>query len=122
MSAHNRVIDREYEVNGVKHSDKWNGNCCYCNKSTYKPVKVFSYWNANPMNSCPDCVIIGKKQEAYECQLIDANCNDCKHFDRDRHNKGGNTWRGHCKKFHVEVKACPNYASGYDCFEHRSDR
>jgi len=115
----NRVTTREYELNGVVYKQRWNGNCCYCDKPTGNPVKVYSYWSSSPMNSCQDCKDVGKKSEALECQLIDANCNDCKHFDRDAHNKRGNVWRGHCKKFHVEVKACPNFSSGYKCFEHR---
>jgi len=67
------------------------------------------------------------KYEAYLCQCIDADCNDCIHFERGPtvETKGldgsigkSNSF-GVCGKFNKEVRACSNFCSGLTCFEHR---
>lgn len=57
---------------------------------------------------------------AYECQKIDADCNDCKHFLRGVY-LGNDIFDGMCKKFDKSVKAYPNFCSNHPCFEHRKD-
>lgn len=52
------------------------------------------------------------KEEAYQCQLLDTSCNDCKHLVRAD---------GKCGKFDTPVylgvnESCPQNAK---CFEHR---
>lgn len=79
-----------------------------------------------------------QRNEAYECQVIDADCNDCKHFNRGYRalNHGETTktedgniytkilvahdiFHGFCQKLHRPVMAFVNMATGHDCFEHR---
>mgnify|MGYP000524792887 CR=1 FL=1 len=62
----------------------------------------------------------GVKAEAYECQNIDRDCNDCKHFTREAY-LGNSIFSGECGKFNKPVKAYPNYCSNHECFEHRKD-
>lgn len=61
-----------------------------------------------------------RAEEVYECQCIDADCNDCGYFERvGMVNKG--MWVGRCKKYNEDVPAYPNFCSGHDCFVHRKD-
>ena len=57
-------------------------------------------------------------EEAYECQVIDADCNDCKHFMRGEKLWAG-IFEGKCVKTGETVRAYPNFCSGHACFEHR---
>jgi hypothetical protein len=52
--------------------------------------------------------------EAYDCQLIDTACNDCKHLDR---------LAGACKKFgkQVSLEPCQSQPHNAACFVHRLD-
>ena len=67
-----------------------------------------------------NCKEEGKKLEAYECQKIDADCNDCKHFLR-QDNKSNGIWHGFCNKKQVNTVAYVNFCSSNECFEHRKD-
>lgn len=67
--------------------------------------------------SCKQKVI---SKTAYECQKIDADCNDCRHFQRGEY-LGNDVWQGMCKKYGRSTKAYPNYCSNHPCFEHRKD-
>ena len=57
---------------------------------------------------------IGMQLEAYECQLIDCNCNDCAFFDRST---------SKCNKFDKTVSPKPNTCQPdtQECFLHRKD-
>lgn len=75
------------------------------------------------------------KAEALECQTIDADCNDCRHFQRGEvvrvwlncmeNGKVGmlrfhtGLIRGTCLKFNRPTEAYPNKWTGRECFEHR---
>ena len=61
------------------------------------------------------------KDEAIECQTIDADCNDCIHFKRGEMLAKGaaSAFSGHCMKFDKPTIAYPNFATGHKCFEHR---
>lgn len=72
-----------------------------------------TYWWSHHFPSHKACREPGMKEEAYECQLIDADCNDCRHFRRE----GGN--KGLCAKTSLPVIAHPVFCSGHQCFEHR---
>lgn len=63
------------------------------------------------------------KDESYECQKIDADCNDCGYFERGKMIQGGvsSIWSGLCKKFEKPTRAYPNFSTGHDCFVHRKD-
>lgn len=59
-----------------------NDNCRYCGEIPNKNIRTLSYWKSVHFISCPECKVDGEKQEAIDCQIIDADCNDCKHFQR----------------------------------------
>lgn len=75
------------------------------------------------------------KESAYELQLIDCNCNDCKYMTRDFANqifhklsyKGtglmDNLNFGHCHKFDKAVSFIPVTCQleTQQCFKHRKD-
>ena len=59
--------------------------------------------------------------EAIECQTIDGDCNDCKHFRRGKMLAKGvaSACEGHCAKLDKPTIAYPKFASSHPCFEHR---
>jgi hypothetical protein len=75
-----------------------------------------TYWWGFHMPCHKGCRDQGMKDEAYECQLIDADCNDCRHFKRHSGNQGT------CLKFDKQTSAHAVFCSGYPCFEHRKTR
>lgn len=60
-------------------------------------------------------------QDVFEIQSIDADCNDCRHFQRDAMRKGLGVacFEGHCLKNDKPTLAWPMQFSGHSCFEHR---
>lgn len=56
-----------------------------------------------------------------EMQTIDADCNDCIHFQRGKMVKypGLTTFKGTCGKTGLATTAYPTQYSGHACFEHR---
>lgn len=111
--------------------------CRYCNQPVEPPERVLthSYWGGLPFPCHRACKEAGVKQEAFDCQVVDADCNDCRHFKRGEvvrvllscieNGKAGqklvNTGviTGHCLKFDRPTKAHPNKWTGWECFEHR---
>lgn len=113
--------------------------CRYCNKPIEESDRVVthSYWQGLPFDCHKACKDAGVKQESLDCQLIDADCNDCKHFKRawqaeKRHEWSLNihqewivlthkpeVWHGLCLKFNRPTEAYPNKWTGRECFEHR---
>lgn len=111
--------------------------CRYCGQ----PVEVasaaitYSYWQGLPFVCHAGCKDAGAKQEALDCQVIDADCNDCKHFQRGHlvkrelsdmiDGKPGkrlvsmDIWTGHCRRFDQPAFAYPMMCTGRPCFEHR---
>ncbi len=97
-------------------------SCYYCKKlvSEEDTAITVGYWT-KVKNICHKaCKVAGDKEQAYECQCIDADCNDCKYFERDKKIAKG-IFSGKCLKFNKKVKAYPVFATGHDCFEHRRD-
>jgi len=98
--------------------------CRYCKQDNTDDV-CYSYWQAEQFKCHNECKKEGAKVEAHECQKIDADCNDCKHFKRisSQQIKGTSVkWgEGNCLKLNKEVKAFPKYCSSHSCFEHRLD-
>jgi hypothetical protein len=94
--------------------------CRYCGREVPELdcVITHTYWQAMMDIAHAGCDAAGQEEEAFECQCIDADCNDCRHFRRDIHlqNEGFN---GRCLKFNEPTRACVNFASGHPCFEHR---
>lgn len=117
--------------------------CRYCNQPVEPKdaVATYAYWDTGPKAQRQTfwcharCKDDGIKQEAYDCQLIDADCNDCKHFQRGQLEQrmlsclvdGKPSMRlvnmgfihGHCLKFNRPTIAQPNKWTGMECFEHR---
>jgi len=103
--------------------------CRFCEKEITEDDEIAyapSYWwphgDIYPVHK--ECKKEGKMQEAYDCQCIDADCNDCAFFERKENSK----WvcYGICRnkdsaEFNKEVKAYPNCWSGRVCFVHRKD-
>lgn len=56
-----------------------------------------------------------------EMQIIDADCNDCRHFKRGKMREGLGVacFEGHCLKLDKPTLAWPMQYSGHKCFEHR---
>ncbi len=97
------------------------GNCRYCGEPVTDVANAaitHSYWQGIPFICHSACKDKGVKLEAYDCQVIDADCNDCKCFVRS-HMVGKDVWAGHCQKFDRETRAYPKKWTGRECFEHR---
>lgn len=138
--------EQKYESIVIFYNFK--SQCRNC-KQPIKPEDfdvVGGYW----VNTVFACHTYCKKQqmeeEAYECQKIDAGCNDCTFFKRgkitepitQKHkdiiigvclscptiHKIGNpvTFHGFCEKNQIGVFAYPKSAHGYPCFKHRKDK
>lgn len=97
-----------------------------------------TYWKHLYQPFCSEkCREKTEAEDAYSCQCIDADCNDCKHFKREgtfdkdlmqdkKKTKnlfpriGG--FKGTCLKYNVPAKAFPMTATGWACFEHRKSK
>lgn len=99
--------------------------CRYCRKPGTDDV-CFSYWKAFRYPCHKLCKKEGARKEAYDCQLIDADCNDCKNFKRGESKQIQGTsvkwFEGDCSKFNRPTKAFANHASSHACFEHRKEK
>lgn len=104
--------------------DVWLNKCSPSNicHSCKQPIEAkdftvkISYWTAIWLPSHKACA--QDLASIIECQTIDADCNDCKHFKRDKVVNEG-TILGTCLKYGDAVYAHPNFCSGHKCFEHR---
>lgn len=95
-------------------------NCNRCGKSGAKRSR--GYWSAGAF-WCEEHQPNLTAEDIFEMQKIDADCNDCRHFQRGEMTKpGGLTcFLGFCKKFAKPAKAWPMQYSGHECFEHRKE-
>lgn len=111
--------------------------CRYCQHSITPEelAQTNAYWGGMPDVCHKACKVEGVKREAFDCQMIDADCNDCLHFQRgydvqrwlscmeDKKpsfrlvNMGINV--GLCRRFVKVTEAYPNKWTGRECFEHR---
>lgn len=110
------------ETQSAVSSMPWFGDgiCRYCSKpvAPADAVVTHSYWQGMKFVSHKACKVAGEKAEALECQTIDADCNDCRHFRRGQL-VGKEVWSGHCQKYDRETRAYPKKWTGRECFEHR---
>jgi hypothetical protein len=100
--------------------------CRYCGQLVAIGAPDFAtttaYWKISGLGDQPryrchvSCKRAGELGEALNCQTIDADCNDCAHFERQ---PGGDGMHGHCRKFDRPAIAHPGFASLLPCFEHR---
>lgn len=120
----------------LKHKYWIPGNICSVSgvKLTKDNIDVkIGYWKPSLWKPVLDSL---KKEaeleEAYECQKIDANCNDCKYFDRTRLTNNLidcstsifpriNCKVGLCTKHNYNVYASSCSFQGNICFIHRKD-
>lgn len=127
---------------------KFYNRCRHCKQPIAKDDfdVVGGYWS-NTVFACHSyCKKEQMEYEAYECQLIDADCNDCAFFKRgeiiepitQKHkdiilgvflnsptvHKIGNPikFHGFCEKHNIGTYAYPKTARGYTCFKHRKDK
>lgn len=63
-------------------------------------------------------------EDIIEMQTIDADCNDCRHFQRGAMRKGLgiSCFEGRCLKLDKPTLAWPMQFSDHPCFEHRRGR
>ena len=110
--------------------------CRYCGNAG-ATIATFSYWNHDEFLCHPECKSAGEKAEAIDCQTIDADCNDCRFFQRGslapkitsllRKPNGKiesvshqpQFFFGFCLKFQIPTIGQPNKWTGKDCFAHR---
>jgi len=116
------------------------GLCRYCSKpvSDADAAVTHSYWQGMKFLCHKNCKAAGEKSEALECQTLDADCNDCRHYKRgtsaptqiSRYKNHKGEWveivykpeiwiGGHCLKFDKPTTAYPKKWTGHECFEHR---
>lgn len=97
--------------------------CRYCKGSVIpsEAIITHAYWGGSKFVCHTQCKQQGEKSEAYDCQCIDSDCNDCRHYQRGRLDpKIKNVFiDGHCLKFDKTTLAQPNKWTGHECFEHR---
>ena len=113
--------------------------CRYCNKPIdNNAVKTLSYWGKLPFVCHAECRVKGEQDEAISCQTIDADCNDCKHYQRGQISpsliskvktqdgriedvifKPEIFINGFCRRFNKPTVAQPNKCTLMQCFEHR---
>lgn len=94
--------------------------CRYC-KQHINPEDyaiTYGYWHPFWFSSHISCKSEGYKQEAFECQTLDADCNDCVCFVREK-SEAKNNCPGNCGKYNKLVFANSNFCSNLLCFEHR---
>lgn len=123
LSKHKLIIDGEDKTLSqfrYEFSDK----CRFCKGQLNKNniTKVSSYWYIVTFPCHKECKVVGSSQEAYDCQLIDADCNWCKYFQRDGRGMEGGVGRGHCSNYifdSTETICQSNSYAGNFCFEHR---
>lgn len=115
-------------------------SCRYCDEPVAESdsAVTHSYWHGLPFSCHKSCKIDGEKQEAFDCQCVDADCNDCRHYQRGKlaqlvvsllKRTDGTVVKvthqpnlfidGRCVKFNRSTLAQPKKWSGWECFEHR---
>jgi hypothetical protein len=99
------------------------GLCKFCGKYTERSEAdiVHGYWTPLMGLTHKLCKKEGYANEAYECQKIDMNCNECKHFSRGD-SLGSGIFSGYCNKLNKPTEAQSNFSSREwhgECFEHR---
>lgn len=89
-------------------------------------TKVSTYWNVLICVCHKECKVRGMAEEAYECQMIDADCNYCKWFIRGKGGMNDGMGHGNCgNPEQLAVVDCTgvicqsNTFAGKYCFEHR---
>lgn len=108
----------------IEDNSRISDSCSYSkDKLTEDTFDYYaSYWTPNiwkPVSK--EYKSVAKKEEAYMCQCIDADCNDCFFFERGKEAAKGSNY-GFCKKKEITTISNVNFCSNRDCFEHRNDK
>jgi hypothetical protein len=110
-----KLSKRDITNVSIKGNFTNKARCRFCNELALKEDAVISvgYWYPNAYHiSHKDCIKEGERKMQYECQKIDADCNDCANYVRvDKF----------CVRYSKKVKAVAGFPSLYDCFSHRLD-
>ncbi|QOR55478.1 MAG: hypothetical protein ULS35scaffold63_35 [Phage 33_17] len=106
------------------HLNAWilRDKCRYCHKplTTDNISLTYSYWSVNQGTgpiwyACHlQCQAEGYRQEAYDCQNIDQNCNDCLYYTRKKNHKYYS--EGYCEKFQKNTHGNNDFAQLNSCF------
>jgi hypothetical protein len=83
--AGRRNAQLKANISFIETNSKIDSNCCNCkNKLTEESISYYAtYWTPNLWKSvCKGCREETIKSEQIACQIIDANCNECKFFKR----------------------------------------
>jgi hypothetical protein len=105
----------------VESNTKISNLCNHCNSAIDKDDFIYyaGYWTPHlwkPVHK--HCFKEAKELETIACQEIDADCNDCKYFQREKEISKGISI-GVCSKFNNKQKSHVNTFTGKKCFEHR---
>jgi len=113
------VIERPWIISNL---------CRGCNQPvTAANIAIWhTYWKAMWAACHVQCRTEGMKSEAYECQILDKSCSDCRHFVRGKEltevkGFGTGTFIGHCAHHNrtTFARACHSYPQNAECFSHR---
>lgn len=94
--------------------------CWHCSKKLSGDYdKFYAYWSPHLIRRVhKECKQAAVLEDRIDCQSLDANCNDCFFFTREKPLAKG-VDLGKCTKFGTQVKAVPNTFQGNPCFKHR---
>ena len=111
----------EYDITPDQFWYDFSDKCRFCKGQLTKDTitKVSSYWSVLVCACHKECKVKGMSEEAYDCQMIDADCNYCKWFIRGKGGMTGGAGKGHCWIDWTETTCQSNSFSGKSCFEHR---
>lgn len=127
-----------------------NRTCRFCGEEVSRESAgvIVGYWKPIWFIAHKECEVPGKQEEAFECQCIDADCNDCGYFNRGKFNKSADakdyriftgdpekdaaeqkkyigdllfidSYDGNCMKYDRPASAWPKSARMLPCFKHR---
>ena len=130
LRAEHRDMQTQANLDFVENNTVISNKCSHCGDSIVQSgdkthTKAFTYgagyWTPNlwrPYHNA--CKPIATKQETLACQKIDADCNDCKFFVREKEVCKG-SYVGKCNFFGGETTAHVNTFTGKGCFIHRRE-
>ncbi len=106
-------------VNGKPANIEVGAVCRYCGQLVRHDAAItHGYWTGLPFLCHQACREAGQKDEARECQTIDADCNDCRFFERGKL-AAKEIWTGYCAHWQGPTRAFPKKWTGRPCFVHR---
>ena len=83
--ARRKLREADAALEEAEQVVEWQNDLCrYCSKpvSDADAGVTHSYWKGMKFLCHKNCKAAGEKAEALECQTLDADCNDCRHYKR----------------------------------------